>query len=341
MIDLVTGATGFIGSHLAARLLREGRAVRVLCRAGSEPRLPRDVARGAEVARGDLRDRASLRAAAAGVCRVFHCAGHVLDWGSDGEFEAMNVRGTEWLFEAARESGASRVVHFSSIAVFGTPSPARFDDDSPYGASHDPYSRTKVAGEEIAKAFAARGLAVTVLRPAVVYGPRGRWLEEPLARIEAGTMFLLGGGAGTCHPCYIENLLDATLLAATHARAVGQSYIVADDDPISFRAYFDGVAAIAGRPPVRRSIPLPAARVLAGALEIGARVAGRETRPLLTRTALAMVTTRSEMSMRKIRRELGFRPRYDFQSAVRELRAQRATLASELEGDLHGGRAPS
>jgi len=321
MLDLVTGATGFIGGHLAARLLDKGRTVRVLCRPGSEKKLPPEVAARAEVAAGDLRDRESLSRATAGVDRVFHCAGHVLDWGDPKVFEEMNVRGTEWLFDAARGAGVRRVVHFSSIAVFGTPAPPRFDDDSPIGASTDAYSRTKAAAEEVARSFARGGLPIVVLRPAVVYGPRGTWLEEPLAMIEKGKMFLLGGGTGTCHPCYIENLLDATLLAAEHPGAVGRAYIVADDDPITFREYFDGIARVAGLPPVRRSIPLAVARMTAGAMELGARTFRASSRPLLTHTALDMVTTKSEMSMRRIKGELGFVPRYDFAGAIDELRA--------------------
>ncbi|MDB5218618.1 MAG: hypothetical protein JWO86_6545 [Myxococcaceae bacterium] len=327
-MDLVTGATGFIGSHLAERLLRERHAVRVLCREGSERKLPLAVRKRAQIAHGDLRDPTSLRAAVAGVARVFHCAGHVLDWGEEADFVDLNVRGTRWLLEAARDARVRRVVHFSSIAVFGTPLPARFDDDSPFGTSRDPYSRTKVEAERVARAFSEDGLAITILRPAVVYGRRGRWLEEPLAMITEGRLFLLGGGAGTCHPCYIENLLDATLLVAYEPRAVGEAFIVADDDPLSFQAYFDGIAGLAGRPPVRRSIPIAAARVLASALELTARATRSETRPLLTHTAVDMVTTKSELSMQKIKDRLGFQPRYTFADALRELRALRQLTVS-------------
>ncbi|HVY46273.1 MAG TPA: NAD-dependent epimerase/dehydratase family protein, partial [Minicystis sp.] len=133
-MDLVTGATGFIGSHLAERLLRTGRRVRVLSRPGSEARLTPPLARGAEIVPGDLGDAASLAAAVRGVTRLFHCAGHVSDWGEDEAFVAANVRGTEALYAAARAAGVARVVHFSSIAVFGTPSPPRFGDDSPVAA---------------------------------------------------------------------------------------------------------------------------------------------------------------------------------------------------------------
>ncbi|WP_394849210.1 NAD-dependent epimerase/dehydratase family protein [Pendulispora brunnea] len=320
MIDLITGATGFIGSHLAERLLREGRQVRVLCRAGSEGKLTAAVATGAQLVQGDLRDERSLVAAVAGAARIFHCAGHVSDWGTADEFAGANVRGTEALYRAARAAGVRRVVHFSSIAVFGTPSPKYFDDTTPLdGQAWDGYSLTKAHGEAVARKAFESGLPLSILRPAVVYGPRGTWLEEPLAMIRQGKMFLLGGGVGTCHPCYIENLLDATLLAAEHPSALGEAFIVGDGEAISFRDYFDAVAKIAGRPPVRRSIPLPVARTMASSLEAMARLRRATARPLLTHTAIDMVTTKSEMSIRKIREQLGWTPRYSFSSAVDHL----------------------
>lgn len=328
-MDLITGATGFIGGHLVRRLVSGGRPVRVLCRRGSEARLPVGYAGLVDVAHGDLGDRDSLVRAARGTVRVFHCAGQVSDWGSDEAFCIANVRGTRWLVEAARIGGARRLVHLSSIAAFGTPAPAYFDDDSPYGASRDGYSRSKALGEQVAReAGWELGLPVVVLRPAVVYGPGGTWLEEPLRMIERGRMFLLGGGRGTCHPCYIANLIDAIVLAAGHPAAAGHGFIVADGEAISFRAYFDAVASIAGKPPIRRSIPLGAALPVAWALEVAARATGSPRRPLLTRAALGMVTAQSRMSSDKIRSALGFHPRYTFWSAIDELRGWYAATRS-------------
>jgi nucleoside-diphosphate-sugar epimerase len=324
-VNLVTGATGFIGRHLAKRLVREGKPVRVLCRKGSEAKLPEELAGKVEIRQGDLRDRDSLAAALRGATRVFHCAAHVSDWGTDESFFAANVQGTRSLLEAAREARIQRFLHLSSIAAFGTPAPEYFDDASGYGNSKDAYSRTKAEGEKVAFDFhRTSGLPVTVLRPAVVYGPGGTWLEEPLAMIEQGKMFLLGGGAGTCHPCYVENLVDAMVLAAEHPAAVGQGFIVADGESLTFRDYFNAVASIAGKPPIRRSIPLVAARAMATMLETAARVQHKQDRPLLTHTAIAMITAKSRMSIDKIRRELGWKPLYTFQEATEELRKWRA-----------------
>ena len=321
-VVLVTGATGFIGSHLAERLVRDGRRVRVLCRPGSETKLTPALARGVEIAHGDLRDAPSLVRACRGAARVFHAAGNVLDWGALAEFAAINVEGTRLLLEAAREAGVGRVVHFSSFVVFGTPSPPSFDDDSPYGEGADPYTRTKIEGEKVALDFAAHGLPVVVLRPPVVYGPRGTWLEEPLAMARQNKLFLVGGGRGTCHPCYVENLVDAALLTAEHPRAIGRAYMMGDGCAITFREYFDAIAALAGRGPLRRSIPLFVARATATAAEAAARVTRSATRPLLTHAAIDLITTTSRMSTARIENELGFRPRRTFVEAMARIGAE-------------------
>jgi nucleoside-diphosphate-sugar epimerase len=321
--DLVTGATGFIGRHLAQRILGQGRGVRLLCREKSVSKLPSGLHSRAEVVIGDLRDLGSIAKAVVGVDRVFHCAGHVSDWGAPEDFYSVNVGGTHALLEASVRTKIARFVHLSSIAVFGVPPPAYFDDDTPYGASKDLYSKTKIEAEKLALQFhREKNLPVTVLRPAVVYGPDSTWVEEPLRMIRRNRMFLIGGGAGTCHPCYIENLLDAILLVAENPSAVGQAFSIADDEPISFREYFNHLAAIAGKPPIAHSIPMPIARTMASACEAAARLLRCSTRPLLTHTAIDLIGTSSRMSVQKIKRELGFQPRFSVARAMENLKSR-------------------
>jgi nucleoside-diphosphate-sugar epimerase len=127
--------------------------------------------------------------------------------------------------------------------------------------------------------------------------------------------------------------VDAALLAASDPRAIGGAYIVGDDDPVTFREYFNALARLAGKPEIRRSIPLPAARGVAALLETVARVTSARRRPLLTRTAIHMVTTKSRMSMRRIRDDLGYAPRYRFQEAMDELTGwyrRRAAVAPDV-----------
>ncbi len=327
--DLVTGATGFIGQHLVRRLLAEGRSVRALCRRGSETKLPAELRSELQVAFGDLTERGSLERATAGASRVFHCAGEVSDWGPVDRFRDANVRGTRWLLEAANAAAVSRFVHLSSFVVFGVPSPREVSDASPYGPASDPYTATKTEGERTVLAFHAdTGLPVSVLRPTVVYGTGSTWLEEPMRMMRRGAFLLIGGGEGTCHPCYIENLLDAALLVADHPRAVGQGYLVTDDDPISFREYFAALASLCGVAETRRSIPLPIARAAAAGLEGVARLTRAKNRPLLTRTAIHLVTTKSRVSIAKIRDDLGFVPRFGFHAAMAELRSRATPLGA-------------
>jgi nucleoside-diphosphate-sugar epimerase len=332
-MELITGATGFIGNSLALRRLEKQRPIRLLCREQSLERLSPRLRENAEIVIGDLRDRESLERAVRDVDLVFHCAGHVSDWGTDAEFEQSNVRGTEWLLESSTREPLKRFVHLSSIAVFGVPSPVAFDDWSPYGTGKDPYSRTKIAGETLALRYHAEaGLPVTVLRPAVVYGPRSTWVEQPLKMIQQRRMFLIGGGRGTCHPCYIENLLDAMELVAVHPAAVGEAFIVADDEPVPFREYFDHLARVGGQGPLNRSLPLFAARAVASGFEAMARLRRRKTRPLLTHTAIDLVCTPSRMSMRKIRDKLGFHPRYGLSEAMTALASFYKTSSDQPPG---------
>lgn len=318
--DLLTGATGFIGSHLSERLLRQGRKLRVLCRSSSLSKLLPEIRTQAEVVVGDLTERQSLEQAVSGVDRIFHCAGFVSDWGDPHRFESTNVRGTEWLLEAAQRTGVNRFVHLSSIAVFGVPAPREINDESAYQTSNDQFSRTKIESERIVLRFhAVHGMPVVVLRPGVVYGMRGAWLEEPLSMIRAGKMFLIAQGEGTCHPCYVENLVDAMVLAGNHPNAIGQSFIVGDGESLSFKEYFNHLARLAETAEIERSIPLWAARTLASSCELVASALRSETRPLLTHTAIDMLIPKSRISTRKIEAILGFKPRFSVSAAMQDV----------------------
>ena len=308
--DLITGATGFIGRHLSERLVGERGKIRLFCRPESAHKLPPFPKESVEIFFGDLNNRDSIDKAMQGVKKVFHCAGHVLDWGSQQTFYATNVQGTQWLLEAAVEQKVKRFLHLSSIAVFGVPSPAYFDDTTPYHPGNDHYSQTKIESEITAfRYFREKGLPVVVLRPAVVYGPYSSWVEEPIRLIRKNRMFLIGGGNGICHPCYIDNLIDAILLASEHPDAVGKGYNLSDDQPITFKEYFNHLARIVGANPVSRSIPLPIARFIASLLEMTHKMVKKGGRPFLTHTAIDMVATQSSMCMDKIRNELDFKPK--------------------------------
>ena len=172
MVTLVTGATGFIGGALAAALRDHGDDVRGLVR---DPDRARGVAPdGVELVTGDVTDPASLRAAVAGVDRVFHTAGLVGDWLDPRAARRVNVEGTRNLLAAADAAGVGRFVHMSSLSVLGTRHHHGTDETGAYGYG-DPYTDTKVDSERVVREFRSLSDMETVcLRPGFVYGPGDR-----------------------------------------------------------------------------------------------------------------------------------------------------------------------
>ncbi len=257
---LVTGATGFIGGHVARRLLAEkSAAVRVLVR---DPTKARGLAKlGMELVQGDLGDSAALKRAVHGCRVVIHAAAQVSSVPARETFVQTNVAGTENLLRAAGEAGVERFVHISSIAAFGLPLSGEVDDRSLRKPCGDPYCDTKLAAEEaVFRHGAERRLGVTILRPSSVYGPGStHWSVIPLKRVKKGKMFLVSGGRGLLNYVYIDNLVDAILRVMEDERAAGEAFIV-NDGATTWKEFFGAYARMAGRDGIP-SVPLWAAKL--------------------------------------------------------------------------------
>jgi len=310
---LVTGATGFIGSHLALRLSAQGVCVRALARSAARGAwLTRP---GLEIVEGDLGDAEALRRAARGCLVVFHIAAWV---GRPNTWEAarrINLDGTRAVVEAAIDGGARRVVHTSSIAAYGPQADGVITEDWPLRAV-DPYGHTKALSESIVLNNAGR-IEVSVLRPAQVFGPRGgAWTTGLFSAAKRGWPILVGGGHGTFHPCYIENLIDAYLLSATRAEAVGQAFNVVDG-VTTWRGFVGHYARMAGRVP--RAIPVAPARLAVAAYEILSRLARRP--PNATRASLKFLLGRCRFSNDSARTRLGWTPRISIEEGMRRTEA--------------------
>lgn len=325
-VDLVTGAGGFIGRHLVARLLGEGGSVRALAVPGEE------VAAGAEVVRGDLRRPASLAAAVRGVERIYHLAAVVGDWGPVRLFQAVNVEGTRHLLAAAAEAGARRVVVVSSVAVYGWHLHRRVcSEDGPRGRGLGVYSRSKLGQEDVAMAAHREGrVPVVIVRPGNVYGPGSRhWVDLPLELLGARRMMLVDRGAGDAVLCWVDNLVDLLLAAGRAPGAAGRIYNANDDSGVTWATYMGDLARLAGLPGPRVSIPAGAAMAAAGAMEAVWRAARRRRRPLITREAVALLASRAPVPIARARSELGFSPRVSYRESL-------ARLAHAVgAGDLH------
>jgi nucleoside-diphosphate-sugar epimerase len=233
---LVTGATGFIGGRLVEVLAGSG-TVRVRALVRDLSRLARLARFDVEVARGDVTDRAAVDAAVAGCDVVVHCA-----YGSDGgarRQERVNVDGTRNVIVAAAAAGAARIVHVSTVSVYGVVGEGVLDESLPRRPLADVYSRTKAEGERVAQALAVRGAPVTIVQPTVVYGPWATaWTVNVLAQLTSHRVMLVDGGRGICNPLYVDDLVDGLLLAATGPRAVGETFLLSGPESVTWRQFY-------------------------------------------------------------------------------------------------------
>jgi nucleoside-diphosphate-sugar epimerase len=311
---LVTGASGFIGGHVARRLLEEkGAAVRGLVR---NPAKARELEKlGVEVVPGDLADTASLERAVQGCSVVIHAAAQVSSVPNRATFEQSNVAGTRNLLRAAAAARVSRFVHLSSIAVFGLAAAGEVTDRSPRGHSGDPYCDTKFdAEEEVFRAQREGRLPVTILRPSAVYGPGStHWSIIPVKRIKKGKMLLFDGGRGMLNYVYISNLVDAVLLAAQDDRAVGEAFIV-NDGATTWREFFGALARMAGKNSIR-SVPLWLGKLWVHYRNLVAAVRGESFR--VQPNALGFLVATAVYRQTHIEEKLAYRSRVGLEEGLR------------------------
>jgi ornithine--oxo-acid transaminase len=319
-ICLVTGASGFIGGHLAERLVREGYQVRCLVRESSDTSLLEKL--DVEIAVGDLTSARSLAHATEHCRYVFHCGGFVSDWATPKEIASINVEGTRNLLDAAVGASVERFVHFSTTDVYGYPGDQGVDESFTCGEFRNWYSQTKRAAEaEVRRVQEAHELEAVILRPATVYGPRSTDVVGEIAKaIRGGNMLLVGGGRAVAGLVYVENLVDAALLAARHEAAPGQAFNASDGLGVTWKEFTDGLAEGLGCKEVRWSMPYWMASGIGFSLEHGYRVLHRTTRlttpPLLSRQAVQMLGRNQDFSNRKARDVLGWEPRVDYATGL-------------------------
>jgi len=321
-MNLVTGASGLLGSHIVEQLRRRGRPVRVLVR----PQTDRSwlETQGVEFAEGDVTDAASLGRACAGVEVVYHAAAKVGDWGPWEEFERVTIGGTRNVIEAAVAARVRRLVHISSISVYGYyDQPQIIDESWPtayrlYRWAY--YSRSKVVAEQLVReAHRAGRIEAAVIRPAWIYGPRDRTTTPRLYRmITAGRAKILGRGDNHLNAVYAGNVAEAAILAAEIPAAAGEVFNVSNDGQITQQAYFDLWAQACQAPPVRRRVPYRAAYLAGLLFECAGRLLRRKQPPFVTRYAVWLMGRRSYFSTAKAQRVLGWKPTVPYEVGVPE-----------------------
>jgi nucleoside-diphosphate-sugar epimerase len=318
--NLVTGGSGFLGSHLVAALLARGEKVRALVRPTSKT--VHLASLGVELAYGDLSDVQSLRTATRDVERVYHCAALAADWGTREAFHAANVTGVRNLVEMALEAGVNKFVHISTTDVYGHPDyPA--DETASYRLRGWHYGDTKIEGEQLVWAYHRQhGLPLTVVRPVNIYGPRSTtFVLEIVELLKSGSMVHIGSGRKSAGLAYVTNVVDVMLRAADSESSVGQAYNTSDGSDVTWRQYVDRLAEIMGVSSPRIVIPYRLAYLTGWAMEKIYGALRIEARPLLTRMTAELFGTDQAFPIDKARRELGYEPGVDFDEGIRRVEA--------------------
>jgi ornithine--oxo-acid transaminase len=329
-VCLVTGATGFIGGRLARRLVQEGHSVRCLVRHSSDTSRLDEL--DVEIAVGDLTSAPSLTRAVEGCRHVFHCGALVTDWATKEEIARTNVEGTRSLLEASVGASVKRFIHFSTTDVYGYPEAAAVDESYAARGFRNWYAQTKLDAESEVRRFEeAHALDAVILRPATVYGPGSTDVVGEIARaIRARNMLLVDRGRAVAGLCYVENLIDAAVLAVGHEQAPGHAFNVTDGLSVTWKEFTDGLAEGLGCSTVRWSLPYWMANGLGFSLEHGYRLlrktTGLKAPPLLSRQAVQVLGNNQDFSNHKARELLGWEPRVDYSAG---LEATVAWLRSE------------
>lgn len=322
-MNLVTGGTGLLGSHIVEQLVRLDRPVRVLVRPGSDVRWLRS--HGVELVEGDLSDPASLARACEGVKCVYHAAARVGDWGPWSEFVEITIDGSRNLFDAAEQAGVSRFIHISSISVYGHINRAGLVIDE----SHTElginvhrwsyYTRAKVAVERELwrRHWAGGGVKFTVIRPSWLYGPRDRaTIARLVTMIRNGKAKLLGSGDNRLNVVYAGNVAEACILAADKPEAAGEAYNCSNDGVLTQRQYFDMVAKASGANPVTRRVPFKVAYCAAFVMECFGHLFRTKKPPLVTRYVVWLMGRDTFFSADKARRELGWKSTVSYEEGI-------------------------
>lgn len=312
---LITGATGFVGSHLVSELLKRGYQVSALVRKTSD--LSGLVNTGVELTFGDVSDRDSLKKIFFDFDYIFHVAGLIRAKNPDDFFKA-NAQGTKNLLEALQESGypVKRFVLVSSTAASG-PSPNRQPRrESDLCQPVSIYGQSKLEGEKFALEFAHK-IPITIIRPPAIYGPQDRQLLNFFKLAKWGIVPLVGKNENYFSVVYVQDLVDAIILAAENPKAQGEIYFIADDEIYNWEKVGEIACRVLGKRAFKFSAPKFLLYLAAIVSELVGKITGKSM--YLNRRKLKEIHYKYWVcDISKAKKELGFVPKFDFKRGAWE-----------------------
>lgn len=306
---LVTGATGFLGGAVARRLHAAGHDVLAT---------GRDIGRGGHLAAEGIRFLPVdlvIDGAVTDLCRkqdwVVHCAALSSPWGPFESFYRANVRATRNLVDAATKEGVNRFLHVSTPSIYMGAGPRRdVREDEPLPRPVNAYAATKRDAEIVVEGARLSGLRSIILRPRALFGPGDTTIFPRLLRaLESGRLPIIGDGLNEVDLTYIDNAVDAVVLACTAPDAAcDRTYNITNGEPVRLWDFITDLAEALGYEPPRRRLPRPVAMAVATLFEAFARVVRSRREPLLTRYSVRVLADTMTLDITRAREYLGYHP---------------------------------
>jgi nucleoside-diphosphate-sugar epimerase len=312
---LVTGGSGFTGSHLCKRLVKEGYRVKTITRNPEKANHLREL--GVEIIFGDIVKFKTALRATKNVDRVYHLAALYRQEGIPrSAFWDVNVEGTENVLKASVHHGVQRFIHCSTVGVHGEIDHPPANEDAPYGPG-DHYQESKMAGEKVVIQYMRRGEpAITIFRPAGIYGPGDLRFLKLFRAIHRGTFWMIGTGHILYHLTYIDDLIDGILLCGDKQEAIGRIYILAGSEYVTLNLLVSQIAEVLDVRLSQRRIPVWPVYSLSYLCQLICKPLRIEP-PLYPRRVDFFRKSRA-FDITRARKEIGFCPNVDLKTGLKK-----------------------
>lgn len=315
---LVTGGTGFIGSHLANRLHRINHEVIVPIREGSNSKyLPQ----GIEIRLADMTEPCDVNDLLKGVDVVFHLASiRGRGWSfTDEEIQKINIGMTENLLKAS-VGWVRHFIYVSSVSVYGHFKGGPADEKHPCLPSTR-YGISKYKAEKLVEAFHKKeGLPTTIIRPVITYGPRDTWgmVTKLIRLINSGEYLTVGSGKNRVHLVYIDDLVDGLLSVMMNPKAIGKIYILAGEEPITINRLVGLISLLLNKGVLPVHVPIWLARLIGHFMEKLYSAIAKEEEPFITRDKVDIMTRDRFFSIHRATTELGYIPKVNYEEGLKK-----------------------
>jgi 2-alkyl-3-oxoalkanoate reductase len=321
---LVSGASGFLGSAVATRLLSSGIAVRALVRSRQKGELLEQM--GAEIVCGDIRDR-TLRVGIDDVDTVIHCAAAIGPVAiSPEERHAINVDGTSNLITLFRRAASlRRFVHVSSVAVVGDTDPKNPADEQIACRPRDSYAQTKLLAEEVVRDAVTSGFPAVIVRPMWIYGSLSTLTANLFAKIARRKLPMVGAARNTVQPIFVTDAVDALLRCTETSGIEGKIYNIAGPETLTIRCMCETIAKAVGTTLPKLRIPISSAILVAAISE--SILPHIRISPPVSFQKLEFFRLNNSYSIERAKRELNWVPKIPFAQGAR-------LVAEELKATL-------